>query len=310
MKSYGSSTIEYTMSQVQVSRVPNWQDAPLSFKQKRYPQANDPYLPRMYFVGLFVGSRGSGKTYTIVKLLKQYERAGIVDGETKRHVAQRVILMSPTHDANPVFSSLEHLAPEDVHASYTDSKLIDIVHNIKVTRAETETYQRQRRLFNKFLKIKRLNELTHDELVELEAMGYEEPEKPKYPDGCVTFLILDDLIGSPAFKQVGRSALTELVLKNRHLGICILIACQNLKSIPKAIRTNTSLFAIFRFASKRIITDDLYEEVSNILTLEQFERILEYATHGDHDCLVIDFTLPRELKARFKQNLDRILSLA
>ena len=36
--------------------------------------------------------------------------------------------------------------------------------------------------------------------------------------------------------------------------------------------------------------DDLYSEVSNCVTLENFESILDYATKEEHDALVIDFT--------------------
>ena len=52
---------------------------------------------------------------------------------------------------------------------------------------------------------------------------FEPPKKPRFPNDVVNFLILDDLVGSSAFKTVGRSALTNLVLKNRHLGINILM---------------------------------------------------------------------------------------
>ena len=95
------------------------------------------------------------------------------------------------------------------------------------------------------------------------------------------------------------------MLKNRHLGINILAMTQNLRAIPKSIRTNTSLFVVFRYASKRIITEDLYEEVSNILTLDRFEEVYEFATGGDHSALVLDFTGSKE--SRIRRNFDTIL---
>ena len=64
-------------------------------------------------------------------------------------------------------------------------------------------------------------------------------------------VILDDMVGTSAFKAQGKSALTNLCLKNRHLSISLCILCQSLKMIPKAIRNNTSLFVIFKFASTR-----------------------------------------------------------
>lgn len=290
--------------------IPDW-DIKLKFKPNKYPTPLDASLPRLYFVSLFIGSRGSGKSYSIVKLLKKYEHAGIVDTtlEGNPKVAQRIVLFSPTADANPVFTALRHLdAQVDTVTSYSNDKLLEVVEDVKAEREETVKYQKQLRTWHKFMKVKDFGHLSHEEVQELEMMGYEEPEPPKYPAGCVTFFVLDDHIGSTAFKATGKSALTNLVLKNRHLGICMLIATQNLKAIPKSIRTNASLFVIFKYANKKVITEDLYEEVSNTLTLERFEEVFEHATTEDHDCLVIDFSQPKE--ARFKKNFDRTLHVS
>ena len=287
--------------------IPHWQHVKLSFKNNKYPQPNDRAAPRCYFVGLFIGSRGSGKSFMMVKLLKQYENFGIHDSELKHDVAQRIILFSPTSDANPVFTSLKHLSEHDVIHNYSDAKLLNAVEDVKRERELSNAYQEDLKIYKRFLHLKHIEDLTPCELHKLEMNNFEPPTPPKYPYGCVNFFILDDLVGSSAFKSVGKSALTNLVLKNRHLGINMLIATQNLKAIPKGIRTNASLFVIFKFASKRIITDDLYEEVSNCITLPKFEELIDHATRDEHDCLVIDFSQPKE--DRFKQNFNRILRL-
>jgi hypothetical protein len=292
---------------IKESRIDNWNDPVLRYKQNKYPVPLNKSLPKMYFVSLFVGSRGSGKTYSLVKLLKQYERYGIVNAESNDKVAQRIVLFSPTSDANPVFTSLKHLDPDDIITSYSDDKLLDVVEDVKHEREETLEYHRKIKLYKKFLKARSMNELDLEELMEIERMNYEAPQEPKYPNGCVTFFILDDLIGSAAFKSTGKSALTNLVLKNRHLSINIMVATQNLKAVPKSIRTNTSLFVIFRYANKKIITEDLYDEVSNTLKLDEFEEMFDHATRDDHDCIVIDFSQPKE--HRFKKNFDTVLQI-
>jgi hypothetical protein len=277
----------------------------LEFKKNKYPTCPDPNIPKLYFVSLFIGSRGSGKTYSCCKLLKLYENYGLFDNGRK--VDQRIILISPTSSANPVFTSLKHLDESDIHGDYSDSLLMDILENIQDEKEKTLAYQKKLNLWNKFLKIKQVHDLTPDELIELEMMNYMPPEEPRYKNKVVNFLILDDLIGSSAFKTTGKSAVTSLILKNRHLGINILIMTQNLKAIPKSIRTNTSLFVIFKFASKKIIIEDLYEEVSNCISIDKFENLIDYATENEHDSLVIDFTQPRA--NRFKKNFDNILRI-
>lgn len=285
----------------------DWQDIKLVFKKNRYPIPGDRNLPRLFFVGLFVGSRGSGKTFSIVELLKQYEKYGIFDAETKKRVDQRIVVFSPTHDSKPVFNALKHLDSVDVISSYSDTKLLQVVADVRRKREETIEYQRKMVLYRKFRKCKHIDELEPKELFELESTDFAEPTPPDYPDGCVTHFILDDLIGSSAFKSTGKSALTNLVLKNRHLNINIMIATQNLKAIPKSIRTNASVFVVFRFASKKIVLEDLYEEVSNTLTLPEFEELYDYATRTDNSALIVDFTQPKE--DRFKENWDTVLSL-
>lgn len=293
---------------VHETAVPNW-DYKLKFKQNKYPVPLEPSAPRMYFLALFIGSRGSGKSYSMVKLLKQYERAGIASAtEPGVKVAQRVILFCPTADANPVYTSLRDLAEADTHTNYSDVKLVEVVADIKHEREETAKYQKRLAVWKKFMRTRRIDKMDAEDIFELERMNYEPPEKPKYPDGCVVFMILDDLIGSAAFKQTGKSALTNLALKSRHLGICLLIATQNLKALPKSIRTNAGLFVVFRFANKKVVANDLYEEVSNTLPLEDFEAIYDYATQDDHDALVIDFSMPKP--QRFKMNFDRVLTIA
>ena len=100
----------------------------LKYKSNQYPQCSDLNLPKMYFVSLFVGSRGSGKTYACCQLLKLYEKYGLAC--SRSHLAQRIILISPTAPANPVFTSLKNLNPSDIHGTYSDSLLMDIMDDI------------------------------------------------------------------------------------------------------------------------------------------------------------------------------------
>jgi len=278
--------------------VANFSHKQLQYKANKYPQPLNSALPRNYFVSLLVGSRGSGKTYSLCKLLKQYELYGF-DGKQD----MRVIVFSPTHDANPVFNCLK-IDPNDIISDYSDSKLLEVIENIKLEKENTEECRRQMIVYSKFMK-GNIDGLSFDEIDFLERTGYQRPTC-KYPNGCIVYLILDDLVGSSAFKSVGKSALTNLVLKNRHLGINIMICTQNLKAIPKSIRTNTSLFVLFKFASTKIL-EDLYEEVSSSITLQKFETLYLHATGNEHDALVMDFT--QDKSQRFKKNFDIILSL-
>jgi len=298
------------MTIITEKEVGNLKDIRLQYKKSKYPIPLDGDLPKMYFVGLFVGSRGTGKTYAAVQLLKKYERIGIRSADSDKKLPQRILLFSPTVEANPVFTCLKNLdEEEDIHTRYSDKKLIDAISDIKRELKATKKYPEDLKLWRKFTRSKDVDRFSVEEIFRLEMMDFSPPIQPKYPDGVVNFMVLDDLIGTEAFKAIGKSALTNLCLKNRHLGINILIMAQNLKAIPKSIRINTSLFVIFRFASKKVV-EDLSEEVSNVFTLAEFERVYNHATgEGGHNCLVMDFTDPGS-SARFFKNFSTKLCMS
>ncbi len=197
----------------------------LVYKKTRYPIPYNKYLPLPYFLSLYCGGRGSGKTFGATQLLKQYEVSGLFDPKTKQDVQQRIILISPTVHANPVFASLKHLDPKDIHTKYSDGRLKKIVDDIENQQKETKEYQRKLKIYKKFIKNKKLEQ---DEVFELEMNNYDPPTKPQFETDPINFLVLDDLLGSDAYKQ-GRSPFTQFAIKNRHFKTCVLILTQNLK---------------------------------------------------------------------------------
>ena len=267
-----------------------------TYKQNKYPVPGHPALPRLFWVGLWIAARGGGKTYSCAQLLKMYETHGIYDTKTGNACHQRVILMTPTFEANPVWTSLKHLDTEsDVHSSYSDAKLVDVVDDIRQEAEKTATYCRRCAAWDEAARYRRPEEIPSELMEVLMETQLQHPdehgEQPKYKRPCVTFLILDDLVGSDAFKAVGRSALTQLVLRNRHCRICIAILSQSLKSVPRSIRMNASIFVLFKFANTRVL-EDLHEEVSSLITEQEFTELFKAATNDDHGSLIIDQTQP------------------
>ena len=47
---------------------------PVKTNKKTPPMSINEDLPPCYFTSIFIGSKGSGKTYSVVKLLKKYEK--------------------------------------------------------------------------------------------------------------------------------------------------------------------------------------------------------------------------------------------
>ena len=112
----------------------------------------------------------------------------------------------------------------------------------------------------------------------LKIYNFEDPDEipqPKYLISPVNIIILDGLMGSAvAFSNKKASVLLNNLIKNRHSGVSFAILAQSVKSVPKNVRANCNLFFIGKFASKKIVLQDMYEQASNVLTEEQFEEIL------------------------------------
>ena len=297
------------------------EEIPLGFKfdpknsKLNYPDCGCGKCPAFYWNLLSVASRGSGKTYNIVKLVKHYEDNKLFDNDGIRHPL-RTIVISPTLDANLIFNNLTSLADEDKHDKYSDELLQSIVDKIKKDKEETETYHKYVEAYKKTIRIKenKLHEFfeKNPEIYDiLKIFNFEEPEQipqPKYLVSPVNIIILDDLMGSAvAFSNKKASALLNNLIKNRHNGISFAILAQSVKSVPKNIRLNCNVFFIGKFASKKVILEDLYEEVSNVLTKEQFEELYNYCVEDNqYGSLIIDAT---HKEKRFLNGLDGELLL-
>lgn len=282
---------------------------PITVKPVIYPQTIDANIPRNYFLSLFVGARGSGKTYLFCKLLKLLEQKKIyLDGKV---VPQRVILVCCTaqSDSNLIFKNLKHIDWEnDVIEDYTDQKLLNKMDEIKEDLQHSKDYKLYKVAWKKFKKCKEIDELSDDELKLLykyDFIKFSEFPKPRYPDSFIVTIVIDDMVGTNIFKN-GRSVLTNLCIRNRHIHKCnIIISCQHLMMIPKTIRLNANLIALFKFANKQAVLEDVYPTVSAYVTEKQFEELYNYATSEPHSALIVDAT---KSKIEFKKNLDKLLS--
>ena len=177
---------------------------------------------------------------------------------------------------------------------------------VKTELLQSKEYKEYKRVWAKFKKEKVKN-LTDEEcelLMKYDFEDFEDIPKPKFPDGFLVHWIVDDMIGSNIFKN-GRSAFTNLVIRNRHIiPGNIIIATQSIMQIPKTIRLNANLIVMFKFANKKSVMEDIHPVVSAYVTEEKLMELYEHATNEAHDALVIDGT---GSKIVFKKNFNIIL---
>lgn len=282
---------------------------PIKFKDPIiYPQPKDPNLPNNFFTCLCIGSTGSGKTFSVVKLLTYYHEKGIYSLEDGVCIPQRVIIFAPTFDSNPIYNALPNLDIEnDVHMTYSDKLLQDVLDDIETVKEEADKYKEFKLAYKHFLKVKKMTELSNREIILLNMYDFDIKNfpKPKYERPPVNHIIFDDLISTSAYKANGSSLLSNLSVRNRHRMCNLYFLAQSVKQIPKIIRTQARLLMIYRYNSKTIVAD-LYEIVSGALTPEQFEKIYFDATEEKYTFLTIDNT---HNDLQIKQNFDSLITL-
>jgi hypothetical protein len=284
---------------------------PIKTTKKPPPRSINPNLPPCYFTSIFIGSKGSGKTYSLIKLLKNYEKYPLYDNDNNK-LDMRVIVFCPTilSAANPIYETLKYLDHDDIILDYSDDKLLDKLDDIEAEKQEIEDYNEYLKVWKKFIKInENVNLLTPDELVILNKYEFTEPElikdKPKYKHPRINFLVFDDLVGDAnAFKR-GHSAINNLTIRHRHLQCNLLFTTQYIKAIPPVLRRNLDIFVIFKFANVQSVIEQIYAEISGVIKEEDFKIVFEYATINKHDALIIDQTS----KHIFKLNWDTALIL-
>jgi hypothetical protein len=278
-----------------------------------YPKSDNKNLFNLFFNMMAVASRGGGKTYSVVKIIKEYENSKMISGQGEHKI--RTILISPTYDANKnLWGNLKSLNENDIFEEYSEGILKNIIDDIKKIIDEVDIY-------NKYIYYYDLVDKTPKNEIQtllksnpeisylLKKFNYETPSKVKkyfrYTTKPITFLILDDIMGSSALNRKSENLLKYWLIKNRHIFTSFFILVQSMKSVPKDMRLNCNLFFLGKFSNKKAILDDLYEEVSSVLTEKEFENLYDKAINDNsHGALIIDLT---GTKKRFYNNLEKEL---
>ena len=283
---------------------------PIKTTKKPPPRSTNENLPPCYFTSIFIGSKGSGKTYSLIKLLKNYEKYPIYDNEGHK-LDMRIIVFCPTilSVANPIYDTLKYLDDDDIIMEYSDNKLLDKLDEIEKEKEDIKDYNKYIEVWKKYIKIdENVNLLLPDELLILSKYDFRDPKDiphPPYKYPRILFLVFDDLVGDAnAFKR-GHSAINNLCIKHRHLQCNLLFTTQYIKAIPPVLRRNLDIFVIFKFANVQSVVEQIYPEISGVIKEDDFINVFEYATLNKHDALIIDQTS----KNIFKLNWDTALIL-
>lgn len=285
--------------------VNNIDNIPFNIKKKNVPQSTNKSLPSLFNTQLYIGSKGTGKSYKLTQLLKFYENSKIIDDDGIEY-EMRTILICPTatSGANEVYKVLSSLDQEkDLYLDYTDDILFEILEDIKAKQKQYDAYLDYKKVFDKFKRIRNVDKMETKELEIMEEHDF------MTPDECfgdvkpiVTWIIFDDLIGMGAFNKKAKSALSNLTIKHRHLKCNLIYTTQSFKAIPPIIRSNIDIYCLFKSNSYSEILNKVYEDINGIITINDFIELYEHATDEKNDCLTIINNSMDKSGARFYKN--------
>ena len=290
----------------------NLDNKPIKVAKKSPPQSTNKDLPPLFFTSLFIGAKGTGKSYSLCKLLKFYESSDIIDNDGNKRIA-RIILFCPTanSEANPIFKTLKSLDEDDIHTEYSDGLLTDVLEQIKEEYETINDYNEYIKAYYKYVKNYKL--LNDKELTILHKYNFEKPsklEKPPFKYPRIIFMVFDDLIGdASAFKKNKGNILNKLVITHRHLQCNLLFTTQYIRAINPIIRANIDIFVLFKFASSKLLVEKIYPELSGLITEDKFIELYEYATKESNDSLISINHAMNKSGNGFRMNWSKILNI-
>lgn len=243
------------------------------------------YNIQPYCVALFSGARGSGKTTICINLIKKmFPTNGLIG------------IISPTSQSMnnvELFNLLHTMHSEPIHYLPENENVLDFIEKMK---AHESKCKEEQEYYNAILR--------NDEEV-LEYHNYRKVNmlllKP-----ILHHLIIDDCAFSKILAR--NSPLSHLVIKNRHHRCNIYICNQNFKLFAKPLRQNLSDLFLFKTQDPKVL-DEVFDEIGNLLTKEQWYEMFQTFVKEDHDFLWISMDKKKHWPSRFRLNLNDFILL-
>lgn len=282
-------------------------------KGERYKYETAEMMPNLCTQLLCCGAKGSGKTISIVNLVKKLE-------------FDRIFLISPTAKSNHAILSMINIDEDDMYEDTEDLTIIDnIISKVEEEGREYDEYHEKMKEYNEFIKNSNNNDyhLIDDDTIDkfmddnnnfLKPEHYLNGRRPKVA------LILDDILGSYLMSK-GIRKVNNLAIKHRHIspvksegggaiGVSTFFLTQTFRcqtaGISKPIRSNCNSLIIFKTKNENEF-NDLRDEVAGEIGKDLFTKIYEIATDEPHSFLFLDFNPKKSHPSRYRKNLDTFL---
>jgi hypothetical protein len=288
--------------------------APLNITVPDLPRNTPPYasratpadMPKLHWLGACIGGRNSGKTTSVLKFLKMYIGSKSYD---------RIFWISPTASREDKVRDFQtysekHKVQMDIYDDYSDVLMQEIIDWIRDQIDEYKDYLQKLEIWKKFVRAHSVDEMSYDELIELEKMDFREPTtdyKNGYPSFCIA---IDDSAGRrDVFNPSCKGVMSNFAILHRHLSCSLIFLMQIVANgVPRGIRSNISLWMLFGTKSATL-KKAVAEELAFRVDANTLIRAWELATKDKpHDFLMMNYDHPT-LQGMFRKNFDQEIQL-
>lgn len=275
-------------------------DGPIKLKCKPNDIKTSEYNIKVPFVSLFIGARGSGKSYTLTKLLKKL---------TQEKAITRIFIICSTYYSNPQYEEILQPNKDDVYIDVDDSNIFTILEEIREkNREEQEAFKKMNKYYEAYQlfkkrKFDKIDETMANEIIERDAEIPDQELIKHPPSACI---VLDDMAFTKAFSTSKKNPLTSLVSFHRHERISLAMVSQAYMAVPKSIRLNSTVYFIYPTHNKKE-KKLMYEEFGNLLEEEQFYRVFDKATDTKHCFLMITLDPKKTYPSKFRKGFNTFI---
>tara|TARA_R110002110_G_scaffold365966_2_gene575948 strand:+ start:3620 stop:4519 length:900 start_codon:yes stop_codon:yes gene_type:complete len=253
------------------------------------------------WVGMFVGSRGSGKSLSSIRWVNFFQKPkNKKRGKKIKPYFDHVYLINPSYYQD---KKNEHMGidEENIFLNPSNDVIQVLDDEMKSNIEEWEEEEDYKKLYEKFMKHGE-ECLDNMEVIKLMKENFREPEKKHSSVPPTHLLICDDCASSDLMKQ-GKSYFNHFVMLSRHRNCSVIINVQYFKApaVPKIIRDNLTFLCIFKTHDNKSL-NEIWEEVSGVLPRKEFLKLYDYATKQKHNFLYIN--LRDDDEKRFRKNFN------
>ncbi len=244
------------------------------------------HMPKLFWLALFCGSTGSGKTHALVECVQMYDKARSFD---------KCILISSSNKNDPKYAIFEKLHCQlQVYDKFTSTLWADVEQGIKSDIEEYQEYLKALAVWHKTQKEGNTRDVTQYEYNLLEAAKFKKPTTPWKRGPPTTLILLDDCVGNKdLYRSDGKSDFMTFCLMHRHWKCCITFLTQTYhNAVPRSLRPNLKFLILF--GNKNLgMCKEIALEYSTFINAEEFMEYWQAATKEKHKFFYVDFSAPK-----------------